>query len=153
MSRKVFFPSGKAIWNRVWRISPNIWIFKYFWSKYLFRYLFVSFFGYEYIWIFVCVIFLDTNIFGYSFVARFWYKYIGIFVHINFQILTRILFNFYGYYTLLMDIWLISMIKNAIWIVKVQNWCQSSPECDKYIWIFEYFWSKYSFGYSFVSKF
>ena len=58
--------------------------------------------------------FFDTNIFGYSFVARFWYEYIRIFVCINFQILTMFLFNFHGYYTLLMDILLITMIKNAI---------------------------------------
>ena len=60
-------------------------IFEYFWSKYLFGYSFVSFFGYKYIRIFVRVNFLDTNIFGYLFVAKFWYKCIRIFVRINFQ--------------------------------------------------------------------
>ena len=29
----------------------------------------------------------------------------------------------------------------------------SGPECDKYIWILEYFWSKYLFEYSFISFF
>ena len=62
-----------------------IQIFEYFWSEYLFGYSFVSFFGYEYIRIFVRVNFLDTNIFGYSFVSRFWFEYIRIFVCINFQ--------------------------------------------------------------------
>ena len=52
-------------------IYSNIQIFKYFSSEYLFGYSFVSFFGYEYIRIFVRVNFLDTNIFEYSFVARF----------------------------------------------------------------------------------
>ena len=47
----------------------------------------------------------------------------------------RALLNFFGYYTLLMDNLLITMIKNAIQIVKAHNWCQSSPECDD---IFEY---------------
>ena len=66
-------------WTRVWRIYSNIRIFEYFWSEYLFGYSFVSFFGYEYIRIFVRVNFLDTNIFGYSFVSTFWiwiYSYI-----------------------------------------------------------------------------
>ena len=112
-------PHHQAWWNnvqsRVWRIYSNIQIFEYFWSKYLFGYSFVSFFWYEYIWLFVRINFLDTNIFGYSFVAIFWYEYIRIFVRINFQIPTMFLFYFYRYYTLLMDILLIFlMIKNAI---------------------------------------
>ena len=81
-------PPSHSLRCRVWRIYSNIWIFKYFWSKYLFGYSFVSFFGYEYIRIFVRVNFLDTNIFGYSFVARFWYEYIRIFVRTHFQIPT-----------------------------------------------------------------
>ena len=86
---------------RVWRIYSKIQIFEYFWSEYLFGYSFVSFFGYEYIHIFVCVNFLDTNIFGYSFVARFWYEYVRIFVGINFQDTHRflwILYFVYGYF-------------------------------------------------------
>merc|ERR1711989_226274 len=51
-----------------------------------------------------------------------------------------------------MDILLISMIKNFMQIVKAQSWCQSCPECDEYIRIFEYFLSENIFGYSFVSK-
>ena len=62
------------------------------------------------------------------------------------------LFNFYGYYTLLMDILLITMIKNAIWNANSQNWCQSSPEYDEYIRIYEHFQSEYLSGYLFVSK-
>ena len=112
--RSLFSSKHRYICYRVWRIYSNIRIFKYSWSEYLFGYSFVSFFGYEYIRIFVRVNFWNTNIFGYSFVARFWYEYIRIFVHINFQIPTMILFNFYGYYTLLIDILLITMIKNAI---------------------------------------
>ena len=69
---------------------------------------------YEYIRIFIHINFLDTNISGYAFVARLWYEYICIFVCINFQIPTMFLFDFYGYYTLLMDILLITMIKKAI---------------------------------------
>merc|ERR1712212_1301962 len=43
-------------------------------DEYIFGYSFVSFFGYEYIRIFVRVNFLDTNIFGYSFVSTFWIR-------------------------------------------------------------------------------
>ena len=78
----------RVVWDRVWQIYLNIRIFKYFWFEYLFGYSFISFFGYEYIRIFVRVNFLDTNIFGYSFVARFWYEYIRIFVRTHFQIPT-----------------------------------------------------------------
>ena len=76
---------GVERWSRVWRICSNVRIFKYFWSEYVFGYLFVSFSGYKYIRIFVRVNFFDTNIFRFSFVAKFWYKYIRIFVRINFQ--------------------------------------------------------------------
>ena len=85
------------ICTRVWRIYSNIRIFEYFWSEYLFGYSFVSFFGYEYIRIFVRVNFLDTNIFGYSFVARFWFEYIRIFVRINFQDTNRFRRCFYWF--------------------------------------------------------
>ena len=85
------------VYNRVWRIYSNIRIFEYFWSEYLFGYSFVSFLGYEYIRIFVRVIFLDTNIFGYSFAARFWFEYIRIFVRINFQDTNRFRRCFYWF--------------------------------------------------------
>ena len=82
---------------RVWRIYSNIRIFKYFWSEYLFGYSFVSFFGYEYIRIFVRVNFLDTNIFEIAFVARFWFRYIRTFVRINFQDRNRFRRCFYWF--------------------------------------------------------
>ena len=87
-------------------------------SKYLLGYSFVSFFGFKYIWIFVR--------------DNFWIRiYIHIFVHSKIliriysnicsyqfsghkHIPTMFLFNFSGYYTLLMNILLITMIKNAI---------------------------------------
>ena len=57
---------------------------------------------------------IKPRIFENSFVARFSYEYIRIFVSINFQIPTMFLFDFYGYYTTLRNIFLITVIKNDI---------------------------------------
>ena len=79
-------------------------IFKYFLSEYLFGYSFVSFFGHEYIRIFVrgkILIRIYSDIRSYQFSGHK-------------QIQKMFLLIFSGYYTLLMDILLISMIKNAI---------------------------------------
>ena len=62
--------------------------------------------------------FLDTNIFGYLFVSTFWIRIYSDIRSYQFsghkQIPTMFLFNFSGYYTLLMDILLITMVKYAI---------------------------------------
>ena len=93
-------------------------IFKYFWSEYFFGYSFLSFFGYEYIQIFVRVNFLDTNLFGYLFVEKILIQIYSDIRSYQFsrrkQIQKMLLLIFSGYYTLLMDILLISMIKNAM---------------------------------------
>ena len=59
------------VWNRVWRIYSNIWIFEYFWSEYSFGYLFKSKFWYKYIRIFVRINFQDTNRFRRCF---YWFS-------------------------------------------------------------------------------
>ena len=64
--------------------------------------------------IFVCITFWIQIYSDIRSCQLFEYEYIRIFVRINYQIPTMLLFNFYGYYTLLMDILLMTMIKNAI---------------------------------------
>ena len=93
-------------------------IFIYFWSKYLLGYLFVS--------LFLIRIYLDIGscqLFGYGYIQIFVRGKILIRIYSDIcshqfsghkQIQKMFLLIFSGYYTLLMDILLILMIKNAI---------------------------------------
>ena len=74
-------------WNRVWRIYSNIWIFKYIGNKYLFGHTFVSIFIYKFIWTFVRIKLVCTNIFGHSFVSL--WKLVKTFIQFSILIFIR----------------------------------------------------------------
>ena len=73
MPQKLLFPPYAEFWTSVGQIFGNSNIFKYIWTN-IFICLNIRWFfpGQIYIWIFICDLFILTNIFGYSFVQHLW---------------------------------------------------------------------------------